>query len=119
MTVLELTSTREDIQEENTKDTGQEKDETSLGREITSESPPPDTIASPKYIKSPRDYSKARSSSPFRRNVVQPLDVGDNEPTHFGSATSLRSETSTRSKGKYTLVAQFAFKMSCHISCQN
>ncbi|PVD19886.1 hypothetical protein C0Q70_20379 [Pomacea canaliculata] len=98
VTVLELTSTREDIQEENTKDTGQEKDETSVGREITSESPPPDTIASPKYIKSPRDYSKARSSSPFRRNVVQPLDVGGNEPTHLGSATSLRSETSTRSK---------------------
>ena len=59
---------------------------------------------SPRYLRSPREKSQERSSSPFRRNVVEPLPgTGSAAAASQGSLVSLRSEASSASKGEFPL----------------
>jgi hypothetical protein len=63
-------------------------------------------MESPRYTR-PKDKVRERSSSPFRRNVVEPLSsqdgTGDVPASNHGSMVSVRSEASTTSKGLLNL----------------
>ena len=86
----------DDSQEENTKDTGQEKD---AGTPSPKQGQP-GVMDSPRYLRPKREKSRERSASPFRRNVVEPLPGGESSAGNKGSMVSLRSEASSASKGR-------------------
>ncbi|KAK7484015.1 hypothetical protein BaRGS_00024750, partial [Batillaria attramentaria] len=87
----------QDVHEENTKDTGQEKDAGTPEQPGKSPEPKrPTVLESPRYSRTPRDKSKERSSSPFQRNVVQPLPGTSTPGAEMGSTTSLRSRASSK-----------------------
>ncbi|KAL8610796.1 hypothetical protein ACOMHN_016779 [Nucella lapillus] len=91
----------DDPQEENTKDTGQEKDTgTAPPQEKGGKSKGKGTgvLDSPRYLKSPREKSRERSASPFRRNAVEPLSGAGAAADSQGSLASLRSEGSATSR---------------------
>ncbi|KAK7116259.1 hypothetical protein V1264_001974 [Littorina saxatilis] len=93
------TLSSEDVQEENTKDTGQEKDGGTTKTPGKVAPKGPSVMDSPRYMKSPRDKSHERSSSPFMRNIVQPLPGPSPElNASQGSLASLRSAASSASK---------------------
>lgn len=76
------------VQEENTKDTGQEKDKGIPEPKV------PGVLDSPRYTRTLRE--RERSASPFRRNVVQPLPGTSGEGSNMGSTTSVRSHASSK-----------------------
>ena len=96
-------SSLNDSLEENTKDTGQEKDAgTSKGQDGKASLKETGVMDSPRYLRSPRDKSQERSSSPFRRNVVEPLPASGTAAgtsANQGSLASLRSGASSASRG--------------------
>lgn len=86
----------EDSQEENKKDTGQEKcNEEGMSKEVLIGST---ALSSPHYKLSSRKKHKEHSSSSFQKNVVEPLPADEQESVSLGSATSLRSHTSSKSE---------------------
>ena len=96
----------DDSLEENTKDTGQEKDAgTPKGQDEKEKPKETGVMDSPRYLRSPRDKSQERSASPFRRNIVEPLSTSVTAAAASGSQgslASLRSEGSSASKGGFS-----------------
>ncbi|XP_076443264.1 uncharacterized protein LOC143281879 [Babylonia areolata] len=98
---VQPSTSQDDTQEENTKDTGQEKDVGGphpKGKGGKQDGKGNGVLDSPRYLKSPREKSRERSSSPFRRNVVEPLPGGGAVTGTQGSQVSLRSESSLSSR---------------------